>query len=465
MTPPVFRDEPTGAARAAAIKHLEPARQVLTGGDRRRLTLTVGAAPAGTRPIERYAAVPSLADPRALLPLHATGPALRTVLRQHAAGAASPAARGAAGALLAASRIGLAAPLLRGEVTLAGAEGVEESALHGLLADILGRRDFVTSLRLAPGRPNGKPVVQVVAADGEVLAYAKFGWDDLTRRLVRREGTTISELERLTVGLPLHVPRILYRGDWNGLEALVLAPLSHMGRSPRRPSRLPIAASIALAGMRPRSVEPLGASKFWRRMATQAKECAPALRPPSTDAALMACDLVESRWGDLPIALGQTHGDWIPPNIALRTDGAFNIWDWEHGVADGPLGLDAMQFLLFVALNRRTPDRAFARRLLRDAETALPHLGIHPGIALPSLVLSLLGSLLWFAEALAAGRAGQEDSRFAAALAVFLDEAGRSDRLAAVGPKTPRAQAAAQSEAAATLQTGPGGRPARGASA
>src|SRR3546814_14552021 len=80
-------------------------------------------------------------------------------------------------------------------------------------------------MRVAPRRPNGKPVVQAIANDGTVLAYAKFGWETLTRQLVRHEAEALDDLAGLTKGTLLRVPRVLFSGAWRGLEVIVLDPL------------------------------------------------------------------------------------------------------------------------------------------------------------------------------------------------------------------------------------------------
>jgi hypothetical protein len=400
---------------------LRSALQVLAGGDTQRLRLVRGIQATAGRMIERYAAVPSLADPRALLPLDAAPPALRTALEQHGAGAASPIARGAARLLRLASGVGLARPLLQGRLSVVAlSDDLHETPLHQFLSDVLGQRDFVTSLRLAPRRPNGKPVVQVVAQDGHVLAYAKFGWESLTRRLIRHEATVLSELAPLTRDTVLHVPRIIYAGDWCGLETLVLAPLEGTGQTPRSPADVPVAASVALAGICPQAVERLGDSAFWRHTVSRVTQLAPLLHQSASQVILEARRAVESKWGDIELPTGQIHGDWIPPNMLIRPDGTFNVWDWERSLSNVPLGMDAVQFILYLELRRYLPYRTLVNRVRRCGETALARQGLDPAKLMLLVTLNLLETVLWFGEAKQAGREEDEDSRFSRALAAVL---------------------------------------------
>jgi len=136
-------------------------------------------------------------------------------------------------------------PMLRHRLAIiTTADNLAETPLHAFLSTILGRSDFVTSLRLAPGRPNSKPVVQAVAHDGSVLGYAKFGWEKLTCRLMRHEAVVLRDLRLLTQGSAFRVPEVIHAGEWQGLETVVLAPLDCKGRTPRAFADLPVAASV-----------------------------------------------------------------------------------------------------------------------------------------------------------------------------------------------------------------------------
>jgi hypothetical protein len=411
------------------LSQLRAAFHVLAGGEHLRLRLTPYDSHSTGSVVERYAAVPSFADPRALLPLDAAPSALRAVLRQHIAGAASPLARGAARLLYIGSHIGLLRPLLRHRILLiAPGHDLTQTPLHAFFSDILARHDFVTSLRLAPGRPNSKPVVQVVAHDGSILAYAKFGWEALTCRLIQHEAAMLRDLAPRTRGSALQVPRVIYNGKWQGHEALILAPLDARGRTPHRAVNVPVAAALVLAEVRGQTIERLGYSAFWQRTRTRIEQLVPFLSEQNRQLVLRARDLVEGCWGETLLPTGQSHGDWIPPNMVIRSDGTYNIWDWERSATDTPLGVDTMQFLIFLALRQRRPSWEPTGRFAHTARTALTRLGLNPSHFTLLTILSLLQTLLWYAEAREAGReadeAGREErdaGRFAHALSAILE--------------------------------------------
>lgn len=399
-----------------------PALRVLSGGDTSRYNLLNGTSGSGPRVVARYAAVPSLANPRALLPLNAPPGAWRAVLEQHAKGAASGSARTLGRLLQVASFFGVGAALFRERVALVTTGNEPESPLHQLLAQVLGRKDFFTSLRIAPGRPNSKPVVQVVSPEGKALAYAKFGWDDLTKGLIRGEAEILRDLGPRVGGSGLHIPKVLHSGSWNGLEVLVVAPLENMRTTPWRLADMPVAASIALGSIRARSLTRLEDGAFWRRVSKEVDLAAPELEPPSGQILLAARSAIQERWGDVALTIGQSHGDWIPPNISIRGDGAYNVWDWERSEPDVPLGLDTLQFVLFVELNSRPVSTDLVRRVEGHARRGLLRQNLDPHLVQLLAPLSLMRSLLWFAEARRAGRDEPEDARFTRALEFFLTE-------------------------------------------
>lgn len=399
-----------------------PALRVLAGGDESRYMLVNDGRRADARVLARYVAVPSLSNPRALLAMDAPQSAWRTALEQHANGAASRSARAIARLLQISSYLGLNATLFRDRLALVTTGNQATAPLHEFLSEILGRNDFVTNLRIAPGRPNSKPVVQVVSTDGKALAFAKFGWDGLTKRLIRHEAATLGQLGTQVCLSGLHVPQVIWSGDWNGLETLVLAPLEGMGKTPWHAADVPVAASIALSGARPRTRSRLEESNFWRRVAIEVERVTPRMEPKTGQILFAARAAIQERWGDVELHCGQGHGDWIPPNISIRYDGACNVWDWERSEPDVPLGLDTLQFILFVEFNKRALSVDLMRRVEMQGRRALLRQDLSPDLVQLFASLSLLRSLLWFGEARLAGRTGPEDYRFARALELFLFE-------------------------------------------
>ena len=402
------------AVRAAALRTptgLGALLNVMAGGEPEGLRMVCG--DLGDGMVERYALVPGYFNPRVLLPLDGGEAALGAALAQHAAGAASPFVRVAARGLHLANRVGLARPFLRHRVTIvAGGPNRHETRLHEFLAEVLGRRDFVTSMRIAPRRPNGKPVVQAITRDGTVLAYAKFGWETLTRQLVRHEAEALGDLTELTRGTALRVPRVLFSGAWRGIEAIVLAPLVGQRLRPRSASDMPVEAAIALAELRRGPLAEFGGSAFWRRATAQLERIMVSLDEPGREVLAAASSGIEDRWAGTRLPMGQCHGDWIPPNMSVARDGAYNLWDWELSDSDMSLGIDAMHFILQMELRSSRSAPATARRLCRFGREALLRMGFDSKQAPLLVALNLLRMIILYGEARRVAQAKDGDRRY-----------------------------------------------------
>src|SRR3546814_11223532 len=127
------------------VDDLAPAFWVVAGGDPLALVLLGVSDASANAVLARYAVVPSLGNPRVLLPLDAGTAALATALTQYAAGASSPLFRTAALGLRASCRVGLARPLLPHRFAVAaGAGGLSGTPLHDIPPRVLAPRALAT---------------------------------------------------------------------------------------------------------------------------------------------------------------------------------------------------------------------------------------------------------------------------------------------------------------------------------
>jgi hypothetical protein len=325
----------------------------------------------------------------------------------------------AAVAAAAALRAGLAQRLLRGRASIAVAPGVGDADLPGLvlshhLAQALGLARADLAVRVGAARPNGKPVVQVSAPDGRVVAFAKVGWNDLTRSLVAAEAGALRELEAAPPAA-FAVPELLHSGDWAGSTVTAVVPA--MGGRPHVSPEPPPAATRELALGAGVERAPLAESSWWARVLA---------RIDASNGAEQrhAANRVGGLAGVRELAFGRGHGDWTPWNMA-EVRGRLVVWDWERAAAGVPVGVDAAHYCLLVALNARglPPDRAVPD-VLRRLPRVLAGLDVPAEDARLVVMLELLEMSVRFAEASAAGVTGLRD-RFGSALAALLD--GRYD--------------------------------------
>ena len=372
------------------------------------------APPPGWLPVDRYVVLPSLRRPGLLIPATSRRPAAaaaRQYLLMPGRGG-----RVATEAVAIALRSGLPQRLSRSRLGIFVAPDVAAAELPDLvlrhhLAAVLGRADVELAVRVGATRPNGKPVVQVAEPGGAVLAYAKVGWNELTRPLVAAEAEALRSIAaRAAEPRAFRVARLLHAGDWHGNTLTVVEPL--VGGTPVRSPDPPRDATHELALGGPVGREPLGLSGWWYDARARIDAAGPALRP--------AADAIAAEAGDLMLGFGRGHGDWTPWNMR-HLDGRLVVWDWERSRDGVPVGLDALHYGLLVALNVRKlpPPRAVADTLAR-APAWLADLGEPPEAARLILCLELLEMSLRFAEARQAGVTVRHD-RFGVALHELLD--------------------------------------------
>lgn len=370
--------------------------------------------PPGYRRVDSYVVLPSLRRPGMLVPPGSRRGAAAAA-RQYllVPGRKGTAATGAAAAAL---RSGLPQRLGRDRLGVHVAAGVPEAELPDLvlrhrLAALLGAGDVELVVRVGATRPNGKPVVQVGDPDGRVRAYAKVGWNELTRPLVAAEAEALASFaSQPDPPRTFQVSRLLHSLEWNGNTVTVVEPL--VGGSPVSAFDPPRDATheLALGGAVSRST--LGESDWWAGVRARISAAGADLEA--------AADAIAAEAGDTVLRFGRGHGDWTPWNMR-RLDGRLVVWDWERSRAGVPVGIDAAHYGLLVALNARklSPARAVADTLER-----MP--GWLAGLDQPAkaarviVCLELLEMSLRYAEARRAGVTLRTD-RFGIALHRLLD--------------------------------------------
>lgn len=301
-----------------------------------------------------YAVLPRRTRPRYLIPVDG----------RHARGAHI---RPGAGVAQAVTRIALRTALRAGAGRLLRDRLVVVDGLRRHLGELLGRDDIDLAIALGAPRPNRKPVVQAIGADGATVAWIKIGIDPHTDGLVSHEIAALGEVAGRD---PLLVtPPVLATGEWQGHPLLALGHIA-MDESAAELAVTPEAIR-AIAG--PTHEEDVVGSTWWETLAAG----------PDDDGAVralldaLAPDLAGRRW-----AFGRWHGDLAPWNATWQGDRLL-AWDWERSDTPVPLGLDLFHNRFYVAVVR---DGVAPAQALRDAarsETAtLTALGHDPGDAL-----------------------------------------------------------------------------------
>lgn len=317
----------------------------------------------GEHPVEtrRFMIVPSQAEPRLVVPVKRRVAA--AAVGRHR-GSGSPASRMRSRVAQLALRGGAGPLLFRDRLLVARPE--QGPALDSYLGTALGCELYVT-LEVTGARANRKPLMQLMRPDGALVAFAKVGTDELTRRLVRSEGEALARLA--SVGLSyLSVPRVLHRGRWNELEVLALSPLpSHLERRLEPTARL-LRAMKEIARIAGVTEDELAPSAYWRRLQDRLSSAPASPERASLESAL---DLVRRRAGTATLSYGSWHGDWSPWNTAIERRGDLWVWDWERLEVGVPLGFDLLHHRLQAAVHARGSSPPSAAAALVDQGVTL----------------------------------------------------------------------------------------------
>ncbi len=282
-------------------------------------------------PVADYYVVPDARRPRLLVPSSSRRVAAAAVRRY--AEPQSRSARLKRDAVVAALRTGASSVLLRDRIHVTGPIG---ESIDGHLREALGR-DLAVSIHIGPARANRKPVLQLIAPDGETFGFGKLGTGPLTQRLVRAETNALIALGKSGL-TKLTVPDVLHAGQWRGLQVLVQSALPvWLPRAPLTPRRL-AAAMVDIAGCCGYSSGPLASSAYWAELRTRLA----GVQDRAEGAALAsAAELLGAHAGTTTFRYGAWHGDWAPWNMANLAD-ALLVWDWERFAQGVPVGFDAI---------------------------------------------------------------------------------------------------------------------------
>lgn len=302
---------------------------------------TGGPPPPGHVTVETYAVVPHPARARFLLPLDTRRAAVASVWKYHSM--KGPKTQAAAVTLAAALRTGAFHRLFPHRLVVSvdrrlPIDEYEQWLILRHLARELDGPPLLAGMAVRRMNPNAKPTLQLFDASGTPRAYAKLGWSDATREMIRTETDALIELDgRLET---LIVPRLLGKGSWGDTTYSVASPLPE---GLRRWTREPLAApqvNLEVARSAAVTESTLAASSYRRRLLRDLDTTARGAPEASHVLGAWLNRLEQDR---TPLTFGRWHGDWVPWNLGqLRSRPA--AWDWEHSAADAPIGFDLLHW-------------------------------------------------------------------------------------------------------------------------
>jgi hypothetical protein len=207
--------------------------------------------------------------------------------------------------------------------------------IAGYLSEVLGQ-PVQPTFRIGPARANRKPVLRLLNADGQTVAFAKVGISELTNSLVQGEALALAAAGHMQPQ-SFTAPTLLHHGQWHGLEVLVQSPLPIAAGPPMADDGRRVAAMVELATATGSERLALLTSPYWMRL----KEAINFASDETARALAATLVRMEAALDNLQLDFGAWHGDWAPWNMALLPE-TLLLWDWERYEDSVPLGFDAL---------------------------------------------------------------------------------------------------------------------------
>lgn len=225
------------------------------------------------------------------------------------------------------------------------------------------------AIYFGPPRANRKPILQVIDHQNRPIAFAKVGINNVTRRLVKREGQALQRLARYRLG-GIRIPEVKRMDQWNGLEILILSPLPTWRADHRVTPAERCEAMRTVSEMAGTHRSPLGDSDYLSRLSERVTSVSQEfVKDPIHN-------ILEAIAGHpTELTFGSWHGDWTQWNMA-KADGEFLLWDWERFETDVPVGFDPLHYAARIVVSQKGPTPQSAGQLLNDASRLLNDFGV-----------------------------------------------------------------------------------------
>lgn len=219
------------------------------------------------------------------------------------------------------------------------------SSIFQTLRELFERKDLCFAVSLGTPGPHRKPVIQVMDLEGKILGFAKIGWNEVTKELVRHESKMLQFLHQQN--FPFKVPRILYTYDdsnWNICVQEPPSPYSYTQSAPQSlcEDYINVLCAFADKGVR---WEPLEETSFWNCIITRAQQIQSNYWHRMIARTM---ETIREQWRNRKVPLHLAHGDFTPWN-AMLVDERLYLYDWEYAEEWAPAGYDLFHFLVRIS--------------------------------------------------------------------------------------------------------------------
>jgi hypothetical protein len=346
---------------------------------RERIRVVRRGTPPQRQPVlESFRLIPGGARPRFLVPDASRRAAWASL---HHFNALRPiGVRVARAALATGFRLGLGGLIAPRQLLICAASECEDqrsadALLSARLSEFLERK-VVLAAGIPRPAPYRKPVLEILSIEGEVVAFAKVGWNDVTRSQLDTERAALMRLA--DARLPsVRAPRFIGCIEWRGMPVSLTEPLPERVRRYRPWRKPPIEATREIATLDEVSTLTLGESGYLARLQQSASQI-PLDRSSRQAGHIVVASLLEeltARHAEVPLSFGRCHGDWAPWNLSRLGDLIY-VLDWEHSRADLPVGLDIVNFVFYSSYEGHGDARRRPWAVVRSSREFLRALGL-----------------------------------------------------------------------------------------
>jgi hypothetical protein len=221
--------------------------------------------------------------------------------------------------------------------------------LEALVREVTGECQPVFALSLGAEMHFRKLTVQVMRPDSEILGYIKLPLTDPAVERVRHEAETLNHLWNFPA-LRLHVPRVLYSGEWGNGYILF------QSGGPSRPGPVQFNRQCEeflrfLWGIQ--TTEKPG-HVLWEEVAARWRKAESSLSSGWRALGQAALAKAKRELDGVMVQCGVAHGDFAPWNTRVG-DGRLYVFDWESASWESPTLWDIFHFKTQVAalLNKK----------------------------------------------------------------------------------------------------------------
>jgi hypothetical protein len=233
------------------------------------------------------------------------------------------------------ARLGILGVLIRDRRFIDLGSTNDPGSLRSIISNAVENGSFSVAISFGPPRANQKPIIRIMNPDGRTVAFAKIGWNELTKNLVDAEVEAVSS-EAVQALNSVVAPRVLFHGNWEtNRVAVYQAVLGGPGRVEPDANQF-----LAVAHCWPTSTQKLRTTSFFERLVADLTN----IEGSNGQVARGIVELLDATYGEKEFSLGGWHGDWTPWNNARLSQRRIVLWDWERAGGEAPLGFDSVHY-------------------------------------------------------------------------------------------------------------------------